>query len=354
MVKRYFHPFVRNIEAGSLLENLLVSAISSLLVIRAFLTLTGYPQLGGKGFHIAHMLWGGLFMLAALVIVLTFLNREALNWASVVGGIGFGMFIDELGKFVTSDNNYFYRPTVALIYATFVLLFLAFRAIERFVTVSERVYALNALEIVKDAISGDLDAEEKAEALLYLAQSNGSDPIVIALRDLLGGIETIDPPRPNPVSRMKAALRAYYGRVVRLRLFNSGVIVFFVAMSLVSLAISMFSISRRVSFVDRMELASALVAGLFVLMGIYQMLRHHRLNAYRMFHRSVLLNIFFTQMFAFYKQQFVAIIGLLVYLLILLSLRYVLRQETEHPPELEDESQELAPELSYGSSSRLS
>ena len=54
------HLFARNIEAGNLLESFLVSAVASVLAIRSFLYLTGYPQLSGRGLHIAHLLWGGL------------------------------------------------------------------------------------------------------------------------------------------------------------------------------------------------------------------------------------------------------------------------------------------------------
>ena len=45
-----------------------------------------------------------------------------------MGGLGFGLFIDKLAKFITSDNNYFFRPAIALIYAIFVLLLLWWRS----------------------------------------------------------------------------------------------------------------------------------------------------------------------------------------------------------------------------------
>ncbi|HLL49680.1 MAG TPA: hypothetical protein VK356_03340, partial [Thermomicrobiales bacterium] len=121
---RHAHP-ARTVLEPMLLERFFVSAIVAVLLIRAWLGLTGYPQIGGDGLHIAHMLFGGIGMLIALLMSLAFLGQRSRHLAAIVGGAGFGAFIDELGKFITSDNNYFYQPAIALIYVVFVLIFVA-------------------------------------------------------------------------------------------------------------------------------------------------------------------------------------------------------------------------------------
>ena len=136
MILRDF--YIRDLDADNFRENFFVSAIVSIFAIRIFLKLAGYPQLGGGDFHIAHMLFGGFFMVSAIIILLSFLGETSKNIASILGGIGFGTFIDELGKFITSDNDYFFQPTVAFIYIIFVLLFLISRFIPRYRQVSQK------------------------------------------------------------------------------------------------------------------------------------------------------------------------------------------------------------------------
>src|SRR3989442_4798328 len=166
--------FIRNLDAGKMLETFLVSAVAAFLGVRFLLDVTGYPRLGGGGLHIAHMLWGGTLMVAAVLLLLSYLGHRIRGAAAVVAGLGFGLFIDELGKFITSDNNYFYRPTIALIYVVFVLLFLWWRSLERHRVWDEQTYLANALMLLQDAALHDLDPTEKYHLVRWLRQSGAA------------------------------------------------------------------------------------------------------------------------------------------------------------------------------------
>src|SRR5882757_3964535 len=111
---------VRDRQAWQHLEAFVICAVVTVLITRSFLSATGYPKIGSGGLHIAHMLWGGLLLLIAQLLTLSYLGPVTKPLAAVLGGVGFRLFIDEVGKFVTADNDYFYRPAVAIMYVVFV------------------------------------------------------------------------------------------------------------------------------------------------------------------------------------------------------------------------------------------
>ena len=177
--------FNRRADAGSHLEAFFVAAVMSVLAIRLFLDITGYPQIGGGGLHIAHMLWGGLLMLLALAVLLSFIGRAGERFAAIVGAVGFGTFIDEVGKFITSDNDYFFRPAVALIYMLFVGLLFFIRALQNRQAYTEQEYLLNALRLIEEIVVRDPDEEERTRAREYLRRSGGRAEIVAALDSII-------------------------------------------------------------------------------------------------------------------------------------------------------------------------
>src|ERR1700730_15749136 len=186
---------IRSAEPESL-ELFLVAAVLTVLTLRVYLTATNYPQIGGGGLHIAHVLWGGLGMVVAIMILLSFVTSGIRPIAALIGGIGFGAFIDELGKFVTSDNNYFFKPTAALIYVVFAVLVLAVRW-GRSGTMTPTESLVNAIDLYKDLAAGRLSSTERDRGLALLAAAEQTNPLVAALRQefLSAPVQSILPSR---------------------------------------------------------------------------------------------------------------------------------------------------------------
>ena len=339
---------VRDLRSGAHLDAFLVSAVASVLLIRSGLELSGYPQVGGARLHVAHMLWGGLLMMAALVILLAFLGRTSRGWAAMLGGAGFGTFIDEVGKFVTRDHDYFYQPAIALIYVTFVGAYVAMRTIRRRQPAREE-YVINALQELEQAALHDLQEAERERALDYLARARPADPLAAGLAALVVRLDTAPSRPPTFPERVAAGLLRSYRRLTRRPLFWRGLTLFFVAqlvVKLVHVGILVFrpeaggSLAARLAFMSReidgyalvewLQLASSLVSALFTAAGVAA-LRRSRQSALRHFQRSILVSVFVTQVFMFYRAQWEALLVLAFNLLVLAALGYMRSHEKPEP-----------------------
>ncbi|MFI6470233.1 hypothetical protein ACIBL5_08200 [Streptomyces sp. NPDC050516] len=195
------HGFLRTASAAAHLRLFVLVGVLTVLVTRAFLSLADYPKLGGGagkgGLHIAHMLWGGLLMLAGLLAMLVFTGVVSRQRGALVGGIGFGLFIDEVGKLVSVDG-YFYRPAAGIIYLTFVALTgLAWWATRRERTEREAAPVATrsavAAETALNGILRGLTPQERDEALRRLrGTSAAATELDMALAALLEAV----PERP--------------------------------------------------------------------------------------------------------------------------------------------------------------
>lgn len=340
------HP-ARDADFGSLLETFFVVAAATVLIIRTQLWATNYPQLGGRGLHIAHLLYGGIFMVIAIALLLIYLNRSIRRPAAIVGGIGFGFFIDELGKFITSDNNYFFKPAAALIYLVFLGSYVLVRRLQRRRGLTEIERISNALDLVAEAARHDLDVREKQRALAMLRDADPDDPMVEPVRMLLERLDAIPAPEPRWPTRLALRARDTYLALVERPWFDRllvAVIVVWGGLSLVltfqlvlSLGLDLGGAApdaisddlADLSFINWASLVSSTTSGVLVLVGVRALRARRRDDAYRWFERALYVSIFVTRTFAFVESQFGAVFGLFVDLLLLTSLGLLRKAERE-------------------------
>ena len=172
---RELNPFkdrtpVQRRHAAQYLLITLISFAFSVGGTRLFLEVLGYPQLGGGQLHIAHVLWGGLFLFVASLLPLILINRWGLRLSALLAGFGIGLFIDEVGKFITQTNDYFYPAAAPIVYVIFLLTVLVFAQIRNNRKSSVRTEMYGVLEDFEEVLDQDLSADEFGDLLSKLEQ----------------------------------------------------------------------------------------------------------------------------------------------------------------------------------------
>lgn len=322
----------RDVDAPGRLDLFVVSGITTVLVTRAYLAALGYPQVGGGGLHIAHAVWGGLLMAVAVMLVVSSLARRDRWLVALIGGIGFGLFIDELGKFITADVDYFFEPTASLIYVSFLAIYLVARLLVDRPAFSRREELENAVDIVRVSAERPLYASERSRIEALLARSDAGHPLARSVASALDALQ-VAPDRPP--SRAQAAwsrAREVFVHVVTrpiVRWVIAGVAVIFVVGAfgqILTLIIGQGDLdgssgaSTEDGFVAWAATLGSIAQAALLVVGLTK-LRRSRLDAYRWFERALLVNLLVTQVFLFAQDQFSATTGFFASLIMLAALR---------------------------------
>lgn len=154
----------------------LFSFVATVSLIRSFLALTGYPQVGNGTLHIAHVLWGGLILFIAAILPLIYLNPSLHNIEAILSGAGMGLFIDEVGKFITRQYDYFFPAAAPIMYVFFLLLVILVTMIRRPKVVDGRAELVQALEILREQLYRPLEPGERALFVCDMSNVIDSDP----------------------------------------------------------------------------------------------------------------------------------------------------------------------------------
>nr|WP_210732260.1 hypothetical protein [Cellulomonas denverensis] len=295
----------------------LAITVLTVLVTRGALALTGFPQLGGDGLHIAHVLWGGLLMALALLAALSWAGPVIRPLVAVVGGIGFGLFIDEVGKFVTSDNDYFFEPTAALIYVVIVLLVLTAELIHRRSRDPHELLAA-ATDLAVAGIAGGFSIRARRQARALVDEA-GDVPGADQVRALLDAVQSDAKELPDPIGAVAVWIVGISRRAMQVR-WAPRVTVIVLGLVTLGTVIRGVALWATGSPMPNWALAGIVVSGALSLGLSLLGLRRvgtDRVAGYEWFRRAVLVNLLLTQIFLFRVDQWGAVSGLVVDLMLL-------------------------------------
>jgi hypothetical protein len=222
MVNRFIGRVRSPVRRGGSERYLLITLLSfaaSVALTRLFLELTGYPQIGGGELHIAHVLWGGLLLFAAALLPLVFANRWVYSSGALLAGLGVGLFIDEVGKFITQSNDYFHPAAAPIVYAFFLLTVLIYLQVRRPPKTDARGELYRSIGALMEVLDHDLEPSERLTLkfrLRRVADTADHSDLANLAQALLEFLESdalhLAPETPSFVERLLMRLRDFESR----------------------------------------------------------------------------------------------------------------------------------------------
>jgi hypothetical protein len=213
---------VRRHGAESYLLITLLSFAASVVLTRLFLELTGYPQLGTGGLHIAHVLWGGLLLFLAALLPLLLANRWIYLIGAFLAGVGVGLFIDEVGKFITQSNDYFYPPAAPIIYTLFLLMALLYLQVRKPARKDTRAELYSTLDALEEILDHDLDSGERKmiadrlRTITSMVDHSNLSNLAIHLLDFIEQENlSLVPENPNTWQRIQIKLEKFRDQTIK-------------------------------------------------------------------------------------------------------------------------------------------
>ncbi|MFA6519072.1 MAG: hypothetical protein WCV93_05525 [Candidatus Shapirobacteria bacterium] len=272
--------FVKRGDADERVLAMLMAGVMTVLGIRLFLKLTNDFSIALGQWHIAHVLFGGIMMIMAMMVEISWYGSQIKRWSTILFGVGIGFFIDEIGKFITRDNDYFFQPAAMIIYIFFVIVFFFYRYLKKIEGRDQISDELDKIEIKIDQKMGIMKknswlengwrwAKKRAYYGFFKKRVVLNVLVLVAIVYIIGGITDIITILPR--------FRQYSLDQYRMLYFKS--------------------------------VADGLMAILFAL-GLWWVARRMRIKGINFFQYGILVNIFLGSVFKFYLDQISAIFGL--------------------------------------------
>lgn len=293
--------FVKRENASDLILILMISALMSLLVTRFLLYIFGWPTISFGVWHIAHVLWGGVFMLIGMILVLAVRGEKVRKIAAIVAGAGWGLFIDEIGKYLTKDNDYWFQPAIIFIYVSFVFLFLVYRYFEKNQKLKPLSSSINSgqLPLTKGSLEKTIWQQFLAKTGYYSYNKIFKRRFIKIGLAIFAGCWSVDKiwetiriiSNPQKLDLIKKFYEDYS------------------------------FIGRSDIYMIILKIISDAVAAILFLGGLYWYSRRRRTQGIKYFQLGLIVSIFLSSVFKLYFEQFseVPVLGVSILLLVAIS-----------------------------------
>jgi hypothetical protein len=342
-MNRYYHAVrhpVRRPQVETYLLLTLLSFALSVSVTRLFLALTGYPQVGGGVLHVSHVLWGGLLLFIAAMLPLALANRWVYRFAAILAGVGIGLFIDEVGKFITQSYDYFFPPAAPIVYAFFLILVLIYMQIRKPRHRNSRSELYTVLEMMEEILDYDLEAREQNEIknrLTFVIDQGESPELTRLAEDLLDYFSedqiTLAPSPPGRLQDLETRLREFEINNLDRERLRTLLVLGLGILGILSILIPALSLINLTIYPGREPVAEPywyitlqvvqILTGFLLIMGTGMLIKGSESRGLRVSYITLLIYLTMVDLLLFYYYQFATIlIAIFQFVLLLAVLHY--------------------------------
>ncbi len=325
--------FIKRSTGSDNLLLFLVSAVFSVLGTRIFLEILDYPQIRHGEIHLAHAVLGTLLLTLANITLFSFHGKIIRQFGAVVGGLGFGQIIDEIGKFITRDNNYFYQPVPMIIYLVFISLFFIYRYLDRDTKQTPKEVIYEALEHLEELAEDNLHSptQKWLEKTLNTIVQNSQKNYQVFAEHILELSHTLEV-KPRKKNGYVQKIQSSWKWLDEFTAERRPVFYFLLFVFLLYIGTTLFSTLTFSQLIwlrqfehfkyqidSRFEFAlivaqytSQFLSALLMIRGFIYLVGRKRVKALEFFQTGLAVNILITHVFTFYFKQFATVPELVI------------------------------------------
>lgn len=344
-------------DASESILTMLIWSVVSLLSTRLYLSLMDYPQIGRGDWHVSHAALGGMVMVMGMTLMLIFAGKKIKNVSLIIFGIGLGGFIDEIGKYLTRDYNYFFQPAIIIIYVFFVCLFLLYKYLLRLVPKDNKAVFYSVLAEMEELADNDLEKSEKItieNKLIKVIETEKDGSLKTVATEILLGLRKIRAKTDKKKKSWKMGVRQVfeisYDKIFHRKLVMMGLWSYsiYYAVDKVKDIILISTSRQKMVMIERFysdydffgksdiymiagKMVFDLLAAVLFLLGARYFWSKKRLRGIRFFKYGLYVSILLGSIFRFYFEQFGALIDLGLGIVILEILGQYRRENSIHP-----------------------